>query len=78
MATVEGLAAERPRARRKRTVSNLRVKQLADSVALVTYAIERGTGDQRGSLRSSIWKHDGGAWRMVFHQGTVVPEEASA
>lgn len=24
------------------------------------------------TLRSSIWKHSRGAWKMVFHQGTIL------
>lgn len=75
---LEGLATETTRSHRALNVRDLKVKQLADSVALVTYAVERGTDDQRGSLRSSIWKHEDGAWRMVFHQGTIVPEQVTA
>jgi hypothetical protein len=29
---------------------------------------------QRTVLRSSLWRLRAGAWRMVFHQGTPVPD----
>jgi hypothetical protein len=50
-----------------RAVEGLSVRMLAPSVALVTY---RATARGRRSLRSSLWREEGGHWRMVFHQGT--------
>ena len=47
---------------------DFRVQELAPGVALATYRT-------RLSLRSSIWKRDGEAWRIHFHQGTVVPPD---
>ncbi|HET7541691.1 MAG TPA: DUF4440 domain-containing protein [Polyangiaceae bacterium] len=47
-------------------VSDFRVLELAAQVALATYR----TG---ASLRSSIWRREGEQWRIVFHQGTVIP-----
>jgi ribonuclease HI len=35
---------------------------------LATY---RATSGQRTSLRSSLWRRDGGTWQLVFHQGTL-------
>ncbi|TCL69712.1 DUF4440 domain-containing protein [Rhizobium sp. BK251] len=52
------------------------MRKLAETVALLTY---RGThlaadGSERRTLRSSIWQlEEDGRWRMVFHQGTLVP-----
>ncbi|WP_053268651.1 nuclear transport factor 2 family protein [Pseudomonas chlororaphis] len=66
---IEALLEESPAQRR---VSDFRVQLLATGVALVTYrcrtVIDRQAPEE--SLRSSCWRHDGGAWRMVFHQGT--------
>ncbi|TCK22158.1 DUF4440 domain-containing protein [Pseudonocardia endophytica] len=46
--------------------------RLADDVVLLTYRTRR---PGRTALRSSVWRRrDGGPWRVVFHQGTVVPE----
>jgi hypothetical protein len=47
-------------------VSHFEVRELATGVALATYRTPR-------SLRSSIWRHEGGNWRIVFHQGTNTP-----
>lgn len=41
---------------------------LGPASILLTYTARRG---DRYSLRSSIWVHDGGAWRLFFHQGTA-------
>lgn len=49
------------------------VRLLARDVALATYrSVRTGTDGEVAtvSLRSSIWRRDAGAWRMVFHQGT--------
>jgi hypothetical protein len=58
-------------------IEEFRVIPLAESAALVTY--RAGTESTRTtaphySLRSSLWVLRGGAWQMVFHQGTNVPE----
>ncbi|WP_234122172.1 hypothetical protein [Clostridium hydrogenum] len=31
--------------------------------------------DRKCTLRSSIWKYRDGKWKMIFHQGTLVPRE---
>ena len=45
---------------------------LAPDVALVTYraATRSAAGQERYSLRSSIWKLTDAGWKLVFHQGT--------
>ena len=48
------------------SVADFRVFALSPDVALATYR----TG---GSLRSSVWRREGDCWRIVFHQGTVIP-----
>ncbi len=58
-------------------IEEFRVVQIADSAALVTYRActesTRTTG-AKYSLRSSLWMLRDGGWKMVFHQGTPVPE----
>jgi hypothetical protein len=49
-------------------VSDFRVLPISAEVALATYR----TG---ASLRSSLWRREGEHWRIVFHQGTVVPAQ---
>ena len=70
--TLARLAVEDPGATTTRTVSDLRVRRLAEAVALVTYAVSRQSPGEAEvqTLRSSIWQREGGKWRMVFHQGT--------
>jgi len=50
------------------SVTDFRVLAVAPDVALATYR----TG---GSLRSSLWRREGEAWRIVFHQGTPIINE---
>jgi hypothetical protein len=53
---------------------DFKVLALAPDVVLVTYrSVKMDNGAARSVLRSSIWKRRGSDWRMVFHQGTVVP-----
>jgi hypothetical protein len=59
------------------SISNFRAQILGDDVALVTYqAVRREEPNHSGlaSLRSSLWVIRDGQWRMLFHQGTTVPE----
>lgn len=48
---------------------------LSEEIALVTYRSVREQRDTApvSALRSSIWVRRDGQWRMVFHQGTIVP-----
>jgi glyoxylase I family protein len=57
------------------TISEFRMTILAPDIALVTYHAVFHAHDEvptKHSLRSSIWKNVGGAWKMIFHQGTPV------
>lgn len=49
------------------TISNFTVQSLSPNIALVTYRTDL-TGAAR--LRSSIWRREGGTWKLMFHQGT--------
>ena len=73
---IDGLAQEKPAAgSRVPEVMDFRAQTLAPDLVLVTYrSVSDGElGAKRAVLRSSIWRFDDGEWRMVFHQGTVVP-----
>jgi|RhiMetdeSRZDD1v2_1073273.scaffolds.fasta_scaffold1529563_1 hypothetical protein len=50
------------------SVTDFQVLSVAPDVALATYRTE-------GSLRSSLWRREGKAWRIVFHQGTPIVDE---
>ncbi len=45
---------------------------ISADAALLTYRTwcRQADGSERHVLRSSIWKHDGRRWQMLFHQGT--------
>lgn len=58
-------------------IEEFRLIPLSDSAALVTYRAgseSTGTTAAHYSLRSSLWVLRGGAWQMLFHQGTNIPE----
>ena len=61
-------------------ISEFKVVQLSQNTALATYvATRRGASEQQGvrSLRSTVWQHQEGRWRAVFHQGTTVGGESA-
>ena len=53
--------------------SNYRLVPVSQDAVLLTYVTDRShpDGSKRRVLRSSIWKHDGQKWQMLFHQGTI-------
>ena len=54
-------------------IEDFRCSLLAEDVALIAYRTVRtdpDTGTGLASLRSSVWVHTNGGWRMRFHQGT--------
>ncbi len=54
-------------------LSEFRLTFLAPGVALVTFrASQTRGGTHVESLRSSVWKQEHGAWKLLFHQGTRV------
>jgi hypothetical protein len=48
-------------------VEDFKVRVLGPDAALATYRTVR---PDMGSLRSSVWIREAGAWRILFHQGT--------
>lgn len=58
-------------------IHDLKVKPLAPDLVLATYrlkVVSHTLQRKSFSLRSSIWKHEDGKWRLVFHQGTPTQE----
>ena len=53
------------------TATDFAVRMLSAEVALVTYRSHSHAQPDVHALRSSIWRRDSDAWRMVFHQGTL-------
>lgn len=51
------------------------VRALSPDVALVTYtSVERrATGEARRARRSSVWMFGSEGWKLVFHQGMLLP-----
>ena len=55
---------------------NFECRHLSDDIVQVVFqcVITHDIGSEPVySLRSSIWRLEGGQWKMVFHQGTKVP-----
>ncbi|MGB3068302.1 MAG: DUF4440 domain-containing protein [Ottowia sp.] len=55
------------------STSDFKVRILTPTTALVTYQVDRHGEPPLRTLRSSLWQLSGGVWKLVFHQGTVVP-----
>lgn len=55
------------------TATDLNARRLARDVVLLTYRSRTGAQD---ALRSSVWMLTGGAWLLLFHQGTPVPDRS--
>ncbi|WP_153771181.1 DUF4440 domain-containing protein [Labrenzia sp. CE80] len=52
---------------------NFSLTTISKDAVLLTYESQRrqNDGSMRCVLRSSIWKHNGTDWQMLFHQGTI-------
>lgn len=46
------------------------VRGITPEVVLVTFVTDPGG---RAARRSSLWRLEGGRWRMLHHQGTLLP-----
>ncbi len=60
------------------TVSDFTTRPLGPGLIMVNYQITITVGPQqtrKRSLRTSIWKQFDRTWRMVFHQGTALPQD---
>jgi len=57
-------------------IEEFRAIKVTPSLALARYRARAESADRitRYSLRSSIWVLRDGAWQMLFHQGTTVPD----
>ena len=51
--------------------SDFSIRQLSDSVYLLTYVLRQG---ERLTRRATIWQRADGTWQIVYHQGTVISE----
>jgi hypothetical protein len=57
-------------------IKDFECRQISSEAMLATYRavrVDTLTGTRTVTLRSSIWKMESGAWRILFHQGTRVP-----
>jgi hypothetical protein len=69
--TVESLAGEQDD--EPVAVEDMVAVPLADGVVLLTYVSDRAG---RRARRSAIWRRVDGRWRVLHHQGTLMPGEA--
>jgi hypothetical protein len=52
-------------------IRDFAIRQLSEGTALVTYRSVGQAGQE--ARRSSVWVNQEGRWRLVFHQGTRIP-----
>jgi hypothetical protein len=74
---LETLAARDPDApAQPLQASGFHCRAVAAGVYLLTYTLQQG---QRHTRRTTLWQRHSCAWRMLFHQGTVIADaEAGA
>jgi len=51
--------------------SGFAVRALSDDVYLLTYVLRQG---DRVTRRATIWERADSGWRILYHQGTLVPD----
>ena len=50
-------------------VSDFACRQAGDGTWLVTYGLRQ---DARLTRRLTVWRHEGGRWIALYHEGTVI------
>lgn len=57
-------------------LTDFRVKELSAGLVLAIYHAKKVAGQKnfvsKGSVRSSIWKHNTQGWQIVFHQASKI------
>jgi len=54
-------------------LTDFRIKALTDGLVMAVYIAKKSNDrsiTSQGSIRTSIWQHQGNHWKMVFHQAT--------
>jgi len=58
------------------SLTDFRVRELSTDLVLAIYRaekiVEKKNIVSKGSIRSSIWKHNTQGWQMVFHQASKI------
>lgn len=49
------------------------VRELGPDTYLFTYMLDQRS---RRSRRATIWRRDGDAWQILYHQGTLIADDA--
>ncbi|MDP6822153.1 MAG: DUF4440 domain-containing protein [Dehalococcoidia bacterium] len=58
---------------------DLNCRLLHPDIAQVTYRSDVNyTSGRELAQRSSIWKRTSAGWKLVFHQGTAIPEDSDS
>ena len=55
------------------SLTDFRIKALTDGWIMAIYTVKKSndpSSTRKGSIRTSIWQHQGNHWKMVFHQAT--------
>jgi len=56
------------------TVSDFKIKSLSENIVMSNFKVDRIINNMGKvpSLRTSLWRKEGDAWRIFFHQGTPI------
>jgi len=56
-------------------LTDFALRKISPDTVLATYRLVtyRNAAAERRTLRSSLWRQENGDWRMMFHQGTLIP-----
>ena len=62
---------------RSNPLMDFRARPIGDGMVLARYrsATANDDGSWRVSERASLWRREGSNWRLVFHQGTLAPDD---
>ena len=57
------------------SLTDFRIKVLTDDLVMAIYVARKlndPNSTSKGSVRTSIWKHQGDRWKMLFHQASKI------
>lgn len=59
------------------SLNDFRIRMLTDELVMAMYTAQKMNDRNnlsKGSMRTSIWQRQGGAWKMIFHQASKITD----
>ncbi len=59
------------------SLNDFRIRMLADELVMAMYTAQKMNDRNnlsKGSMRTSIWRRQGSAWKMIFHQASKITD----